>query len=180
MPGEVGVLEGVVQQVHQRGREELRIDGDDQRRIDAVHHQLDLPGVGVHLRGDGDLADEPSQRHPITVVKAGLEADLRQCAVDEVPQAHDAAGKHRTGAPADADGATLQGFEREERGVDLVPELMSESPQTEHLLTPARFLQEPSMLGDGLGDRRVEAAIQSVEVLGTDQRSRSIASSVIA
>ena len=38
----LGVFEGVVKQVHQRGREELRIHVDDQRRIDYVDHQLYL------------------------------------------------------------------------------------------------------------------------------------------
>jgi hypothetical protein len=125
----------------------------------------------VQLRGHGDLAHEPSQGHPIAVVNAGLEPNLRHRAVDEVPQRHDAAGQHRTRAPADADCATLQGFEREVRDVDLVPELMSESAQTERLLAPARFLLEASVFGDGLGDGRVKAAIQGVKVLGTDERA---------
>jgi transcriptional regulator with XRE-family HTH domain len=123
-----------------------------------------------------DLAHEPSQGHPIAVVNAGLEPNLRHRAVDEVPQRHDAAGQHRTRAPADADCATLQGFEREVRDVDLVPELMSESAQTERLLAPARFLLEASVFGDGLGDGRVQAAIQGVKVLGTNERAEGSAS----
>jgi hypothetical protein len=111
-PGGGGVLEGVVQQVHQRGSEELRIHVQDQHRVDAVDHQLDLPRVRVHLCGDGDLAHEASQGHPTAAVEAGFEPDLRQRAVDEVPQPDDATGQHRGGASAEAHCAPLQRLER--------------------------------------------------------------------
>jgi hypothetical protein len=53
--------------------------------------------------------------------------------------------------------------------VDLVPELVPEPAQTEHLLAPADFLPEPGMFGDGLGDRGIQAAIEGVKIFGADR-----------
>ena len=81
------VLEGVLQQVHHRRREELRVHGDRQRGVDAVHREPDVAVLGVQLGGDGDLVHEDGQRHPFASLRAGVQADFGQAAVDEVAKA---------------------------------------------------------------------------------------------
>ena len=92
-----GVLERVLQQAHQRRREELRVHVDRQRGITGLDREPDLPVLRVRVGRGGDLVDERRQRH----ARGGGEADLGQPGVDEVAEADEAATEGVARAPAD-------------------------------------------------------------------------------
>ena len=84
--------------------------------------------------------------------------------------------EHRPGAPGDADVPCLEHLERDDRGVDQVPQFMREEPEP---LAPARGLTIECglvafapVLGDRAGDGIVKAAVQHAKVVRADGRVR--------
>src|SRR3990172_8483267 len=113
------VLEGVLQEVHHRRREELRVPGDRQRGIDTFHRELDVAVLSVQIGGDRNLVYEDGQRYPFASVHARFQTDFGQAPVDEVAKAREAAAERRARASADADLARPKCLERQKRRVEL-------------------------------------------------------------
>ena len=82
--------------------------------------------------------------------------------------------EHGSGAPGDADIPRLEHLERDDRGVDQVPQFMGQEPEP---LAPARGLSIEGglilfapVLGDGARDGVVEASVQRAKVIRADGR----------
>jgi hypothetical protein len=91
---------------------------------------------------------------------------------------------HSRGAPSDSDVPSLEYLERDNRGVEQVPQFMSEEPSA---LVPSRgFTRESglisltSVLRNRAGDGIVKASVQRTKVVRADRTSSSTASSVMA
>ena len=82
--------------------------------------------------------------------------------------------EHRPGAPCDPDVAGLDHFERDHRGVDQVPQLVSEEPEPLVLSTVSSGSGEvipfAPVLGDRARDGAVEASVQETKVPRADRR----------
>ena len=82
--------------------------------------------------------------------------------------------EHGAGAPGDADIPRLEHLERDDRGVDQVPQFMREEPEA---LAPAcglaverGLIAFAPVLGDRARDRVVEAPVQRAKVVRADGR----------
>ena len=82
--------------------------------------------------------------------------------------------EHGPGAPCDADVPRLEHLEREDRGVDQVPQFVSQEPEA---LAPARGLSVEGglisfapVLGDGARDGVVQASVQRAKIICADGR----------
>ena len=82
--------------------------------------------------------------------------------------------EHGPGAPCDANIPRLEHLERHDRGVEQVPQFMSQEPRA---LAPARGLSIEGGLillapefGDGARDGVVKASVQRAKVIGADGR----------
>ncbi len=83
--------------------------------------------------------------------------------------------EHRARAPCDSDIPRLKHLERHDRGVDQVPQFMSEEPET---LAPLCGLSlDPGLisfapvLGDRAGDGVVQTSVQRATVVRADGRT---------
>ena len=91
------VLEGVLQQIHDRRCEQLRVRVDGQRGVDGLHSESNLSLLRVEVPGGGYFIDERGDREPLASLFSGGQTSLRQCAVHEVPDAREAAPEYRSG-----------------------------------------------------------------------------------
>ena len=115
-------------------------------------------------------ATETRWRSPIP----DFEAHAGERVVHEVAQRPQAAAEHGAGAAADAHGPLLEDGERELRGEEPVAQLVGERPQALGLREGDRLVAPALVLGDGVGDGVVEAAVERVELAGGDRRVRLV------
>ena len=78
----------------------------------------------------GYFVDERGHVEPLPPLFPGGKPDLGQRAVDEIPQARQAAAENRSGAAVDGDRASLQRVKGEQRGIEEVAKLVSRLPET--------------------------------------------------
>src|SRR4030095_14566661 len=123
------VLEGVVQQVHHGRREELRVRVDEQRRVNRIDGELDVPILRMEHACGGYFVDESHHGQTRTSLVSSREANFGKRAVDDFSKAHQAAAEDRSGATVDRDGALLHQLETEKRGVQDVSKLVSRMPE---------------------------------------------------
>ena len=105
----MGELEGVVQQVHHGGLEQLRV---------AIHGQAGSTGStpnrrprtsACRLATGGDLAQEGGHRQPLAPLDVGFHPHVRQRVIHEVAQVHQAAAENAAGAAVDRHGPRVSG-----------------------------------------------------------------------
>ena len=79
-----------------------------------------------------------------------------------------------SGASCDANISRLQHLERHDRGVEQVPQFMSQEPRalapTRGLSIEGRLILFASEFGDGARDGVVKASVQRAKVIGADGR----------
>ena len=79
-----------------------------------------------------------------------------------------------SGASCDANISRLQNLERHDRGVEKVPQFMSQEPRalapTRGFSIEGRLILFASELGDGARDGVVQASVQHAKVFGADRR----------
>ena len=124
--------------------------------------------------GRRELADEFGYRELLAILHRLRETKLVDRSPNQRAQRHQAAVKHRAGAPGDADISRLEHLERDDRGVGEISQLMGQEPEA---LCPAGGFSiegplhtDASVLGDGRGDGLVKTSIQRSEVPGADGR----------
>jgi hypothetical protein len=69
-------LEGVLQQVRHRRRQQLRVAVDGQFGIDGSDAELDLPVLGMEDTGRGDLVKQRHHEHALAHLFSGGEPHL--------------------------------------------------------------------------------------------------------
>ena len=106
------------------------------------------------------------------MLATGFETHARERAVDELLQAAQAAAEQVAGAAVDADGALAQHRVGKRRRVQAVAKFMGQFAQFLGVLITVRELAQTRVLGDGAGDRLVEAAVENAEILGRDRRAK--------
>src|SRR5690242_43746 len=82
--------------------------------------------------------------------------------------------ENRSGAAGDADISRLEDLEREERGMSQVSQFVREIPEPFAgpcgLSIQGGLISSASVLGDGTGDRVIQASVERPKVLGADRR----------
>ena len=71
----------------------------------------------------------PDDEKGLVIQHSLCEPDLGERPGDEIACSHEASVEHRPGAPCDPDVPGLDHFERDHRGMDQVPQLVSEEPE---------------------------------------------------
>ena len=99
-----------------------------------------------------------------------LEAYFGERAIDEIVQGLQAAIEESSGTAADGNGAAFENAERQHRGIEVVAQLVRESPQALGSLVGQGLLAQSPVLRDGLGDGVVETAVQRVKFVDRDLR----------
>src|SRR5687768_16842011 len=97
-------------------------------------------------------------------------ADVGKRAIDEFPQADQAAAENRAGAAVYGDGPPFDDLERHQGGVQAISNLVGDLSESFELLAESRFGSNTRVLGDGVRNGRVQTAVQDVEFLRRDRR----------
>ena len=164
------VLERIVQQVHDGRREELRVGRHSQPRVHLLDGELQCAVLGVQVAGNRYFAEERAHRHPFAVLDIGVHPDVGQGAVDKVTQTHEAPAQHGPSASVDSDGSPFQGMEREDRRVEDVADLVSQSSGPFDFFRRSRFGGNARVLCHCFRNGGIEASIQNVEFFGRDRK----------
>ena len=161
-------------QIHHDRRENLPVSLDRHAILDGHHRESDAPGVGLQCCGRHELVDESGNQELLPILNALGETDLGERTTDEIADSHEAPLEHRPGAPCDSHIPRLEHLERDHRGVDQVPQFMSQEPEA---LAPARglsiegeLISSAPVLGDGARDGVVKASVQHAKVIRADGR----------
>jgi hypothetical protein len=122
-------LERVLEQVGDRGREDLWVDVDIDPGRDGGDGQPEAAGAGFQYGLDLHLADDLGQRDAPVLSEPGLEAYVHERVVEDIAHRPQVADEHGAGAPGDAHRPLLEDGEREHRGGEPVAQLVREDPQ---------------------------------------------------
>src|SRR2546422_339428 len=123
-------LERVLQQIHHRRRKQLRIPVDSQGGIDRVDGERDVAVLGMQQPRGSYFVEERDHWQSFAQLSASRKANFGQCAVDDVPQACEAAAEYRPGAAVYRDVSSLQRLEGKERTIENVSKFVSGLPET--------------------------------------------------
>ena len=119
--------------------------------------------------GSRDFVEERRHGDPFAQLFPGGETHRRERPVHQGPEVGETAAEDGPGAATDADRAPLERMKGEERGVELVTQFMSGLPETLYFLARSSLGGESRVLGDGFGNRGIEAVVQRVEFLDADR-----------
>ncbi len=158
-------LERVLDQIGNRRREDLSIGRYDQGGIGGRHVEPE-PSLPRHHRGpDFDFLEDLTNRHPLDVLDARVEPDVRKRPIDEPRQPHQASRVDGAGTSTWRDGAFLNASESEYRGVDDVSHFMGEEPESLGSRLGDGSLAETRVLGHRPRDCIIEAKIERSEFI---------------
>jgi hypothetical protein len=76
-----------------------------------------------------DVFNESGHRDLLGVLHALCEPDLGEGATDKIPRAEEAPAEHSASTPTDSHISRLEHVERQDRGIQQVPQFMREEPQ---------------------------------------------------
>ncbi len=117
--------------------------------------------------GRREFVDEAGHEKWLPILNAPCEPDLGERTGDEIACAHEAPMEHRTGAPSDADVPGLDHLERDDRGVDQVPQFVGKESEPLVLANGASvdggLIAFAPVLGDRVRDGVVKAARSASE-----------------
>src|SRR5690606_36929051 len=130
-------LERVLQQVSDHCGESLLIGFDRHFGLDGHHRQCDAFGVGLQRCGRYEFGDESRHEEPLSILHAVRETDLGERSTNETACSQEASLDRPCGASSDSDVPSLKYLERNNRGVEQVPQFMSEEACA---LVPSRGL----------------------------------------
>ena len=107
----------------------MAISFDRDAVVDRKHREADAPGVCLQRRGRREIVDECGHQEPLRILNRPGKTDLGERAADERVQSRETAMEHAAGAPGDSNVPRLEHLERNHRGVDQVPQFMSQEPE---------------------------------------------------
>ena len=116
-----------------------------------------------HRGRDLDVFDELDQPNSCSSLDSGFQTDLRERAVGETPDGHEAATEDPACATGDSDVSRPQHLIREQGGRHRVAQLVCQETQALEFLSRGGLLTLARVLRDSLGDRVVEASVQRVK-----------------
>ena len=164
-----GELEGVLQQIHHHRTQDLPVGFDCDAFRNRVDRQRDAAGLRREACRSREFLDECGDLKLFKPLNAVGESDGRQRAADEIVCAEQASMKHRTGTARDPGVARLEHFERDDRGVNQIPQFMSQEAEllgaTGAFCIHGGFLAGALELGDRCRDGDIEASVQHAKVV---------------
>ena len=120
--------------------------------------------VGVQASSKREVGQEWRNCDALRSLVVGREPDVCHRRVREIDQCHQTSAEHRAGAAVHRDRAALDDVERHNGGVNRRSQFVGQPPQPFCLLLDLRLSVDARVLGDGVGDRRIQTAVQDVEL----------------